>query len=184
MTDDTNNTRGDVMENDRIRACKHAVENEGRSPVFHQRIMARHRKEWPTLWKAIDALLASGSYAMTRTVAEVDRDEKRNDAADAYVRGVQNVHAQQMEKAVAAARAEGRKEAATRAVLLCLAEKSGLEKIGDMRDAAARAGYLAKDIAKDAGLDFDAIRDAHARAKQVASESGERESTDNTHGRT
>ena len=33
-----------------------AIENEGRAPAYHQMIMARHRREWPTLWKALDAL--------------------------------------------------------------------------------------------------------------------------------
>ena len=37
-----------------------AVENEGTHPTYHRKIMARHRREWPTLWKAIDALIKKG----------------------------------------------------------------------------------------------------------------------------
>lgn len=40
----------------RIRA---AVTNPGPKPLWHQKIMRRHRKEWPTLWKAIDTLMAA-----------------------------------------------------------------------------------------------------------------------------
>jgi hypothetical protein len=35
-----------------------AIENEGTNPYYHRRIMYRHRREWPTLWRAIDALMA------------------------------------------------------------------------------------------------------------------------------
>jgi hypothetical protein len=33
-----------------------AIEDEGRVPRYHRQIMARHRKEWPTLWRAIDRI--------------------------------------------------------------------------------------------------------------------------------
>lgn len=31
-----------------------AVTDEGRSPAHHQKVIRKHRKEWPVLWKAID----------------------------------------------------------------------------------------------------------------------------------
>lgn len=34
-----------------------AIENEGLQPRHHRRVMEAHRKEWPTLWAAIDRLL-------------------------------------------------------------------------------------------------------------------------------
>lgn len=37
---------------------RRAIEDEGPVPSYHRRIMRRHRDEWPTLWRAIDALLA------------------------------------------------------------------------------------------------------------------------------
>lgn len=33
-----------------------AIITEGRIPKYHREVMARHRKEWPTLWRAIDKL--------------------------------------------------------------------------------------------------------------------------------
>jgi hypothetical protein len=38
-------------------ALKQAIFDEGPEPDYHQEIMSRHRKEWPTLWHAIDQLL-------------------------------------------------------------------------------------------------------------------------------
>lgn len=35
-----------------------AVKIEGSHPAYHQAVMGRHRKEWPTLWAAIDDLVA------------------------------------------------------------------------------------------------------------------------------
>lgn len=34
-----------------------AVNNTGSHPEYHREVMRRHRREWPTLWKAIDRLL-------------------------------------------------------------------------------------------------------------------------------
>lgn len=51
--------------NDLQAALRAAIENEGLRPDVHRAIMARHRHEWPTLWRAIDALLAAsepGAY--------------------------------------------------------------------------------------------------------------------------
>jgi hypothetical protein len=31
-----------------------AVTNEGINPSYHRRVMAKHRRQWPTLWNAID----------------------------------------------------------------------------------------------------------------------------------
>ena len=40
-----------------IARLRKAVNNKGINPKFHDKLMARHRKEWPQLWVAIDALL-------------------------------------------------------------------------------------------------------------------------------
>lgn len=34
-----------------------AVTDEGPVPAYHRDIMRRHRREWPSLWHAIDAVL-------------------------------------------------------------------------------------------------------------------------------
>jgi hypothetical protein len=38
----------------RLVAVLEAIENEGPRPDIHREIMARHRKEWPTLWAALE----------------------------------------------------------------------------------------------------------------------------------
>lgn len=40
-----------------IEALRYAIEKEGPRPWFHRKIMRRHRRQWPTLWAAIDRLL-------------------------------------------------------------------------------------------------------------------------------
>jgi len=35
-----------------------AIEDKGPYPKLHNKVMRRHRAEWPALWRAIDALLA------------------------------------------------------------------------------------------------------------------------------
>lgn len=42
---------------DLTRDLTKAINNEGRNPAYHRETMARHRKEWPTLWKIIDEAL-------------------------------------------------------------------------------------------------------------------------------
>ena len=42
-----------------IDALVTAVLYEGANPAYHRETMARHRKEWPVLWSAIDAVIAS-----------------------------------------------------------------------------------------------------------------------------
>lgn len=42
-----------------MRSLVRAVRNPGRVPGHHWRTMARHRKEWPILWEAIDELVAA-----------------------------------------------------------------------------------------------------------------------------
>ena len=42
-----------------IEAIRRAIQDEGPQPAFHRATMARHRKEWPTLWAAIDAALSA-----------------------------------------------------------------------------------------------------------------------------
>lgn len=34
-----------------------AIMDEGIMPGYHREIMTRHRKEWPTLWRALDKLV-------------------------------------------------------------------------------------------------------------------------------
>lgn len=41
----------------KIKKLRDAIEDPGRNPGYHYGVMAKHRKEWPTLWKAIDELL-------------------------------------------------------------------------------------------------------------------------------
>jgi hypothetical protein len=36
-----------------------AIKEEGVNPQHHREVMTKHRKEWPTLWRAIDRLLAA-----------------------------------------------------------------------------------------------------------------------------
>jgi hypothetical protein len=40
-----------------ILRLRKAVNNKGPNPNFHNKIMKKHRSEWPELWVAIDALL-------------------------------------------------------------------------------------------------------------------------------
>ena len=34
-------------------AVQEAITNKGSQPSYHQSVMARHQKEWPTLWAAL-----------------------------------------------------------------------------------------------------------------------------------
>lgn len=36
-----------------------AIMDEGSHPSHHRQVMARHRREWPVLWKAIDQLVTT-----------------------------------------------------------------------------------------------------------------------------
>lgn len=36
-----------------------AIQNEGPMPAYHREVMARHRREWPTLWNALDKLVGA-----------------------------------------------------------------------------------------------------------------------------
>jgi hypothetical protein len=36
-----------------------AVLDEGKSPSFHRRLVAKHRREWSSLWKVIDSIVAN-----------------------------------------------------------------------------------------------------------------------------
>lgn len=46
-------------QNTKIKTLGRAIRNAGPQPKLHASIMRKHRKEWPTLWKAIDSLLES-----------------------------------------------------------------------------------------------------------------------------
>jgi hypothetical protein len=50
IRDDTENAARRIAE---------AIQNPGPVPAYHAEIMARHRREWPTLWQAIDELLSA-----------------------------------------------------------------------------------------------------------------------------
>ncbi len=42
-----------------VEEIREAILNEGPHPSLHKQIMAKHRKEWPTLWRALDKLMAA-----------------------------------------------------------------------------------------------------------------------------
>jgi hypothetical protein len=54
-------TAGDLVELANLLAAvgeiRRSVEDEGPEPAYHRAIVKRHRKEWPTLWRALDRLL-------------------------------------------------------------------------------------------------------------------------------
>lgn len=55
----TATTERNRMATDRaVEAIRRAVNDPGPQPEHHRKVMERHRAEWPTLWRAIDALLA------------------------------------------------------------------------------------------------------------------------------
>lgn len=41
----------------RIDAVSRAIHDQGPVPGFHRRVADRHRREWPTLWRALDQLV-------------------------------------------------------------------------------------------------------------------------------
>ena len=43
--------------NSDIEKIRQAIEIEGPYPKVHRKIFNRHRREWPTLWRAIDNIL-------------------------------------------------------------------------------------------------------------------------------
>jgi hypothetical protein len=47
------------MSDRKIDALRKAIMFQGSHPLHHRQVMARHRREWPVLWKAIDQLLAT-----------------------------------------------------------------------------------------------------------------------------
>lgn len=40
-----------------VHAVWHAIRHPGPDPQRHRTVMARHRQEWPVLWRALDRLL-------------------------------------------------------------------------------------------------------------------------------
>jgi hypothetical protein len=52
------------MSDRKIDALRKAIMFQGSHPLHHRQVMARHRKEWPVLWKAIDQLLAAQKEMM------------------------------------------------------------------------------------------------------------------------
>ena len=47
------------MSDRKIDALRKAIMDEGSHPLHHREVMARHRREWPVLWRAIDQLVAA-----------------------------------------------------------------------------------------------------------------------------
>lgn len=46
-----------------------AIKNKGPSPGYHNKIMNKHKKEWPTLWAALDNLVNNyDSYIKKETM--------------------------------------------------------------------------------------------------------------------
>lgn len=49
------------IENRRLLSCieqlKSAINDEGPNPRYHNKIMKKHRRDWPVLWEAIDRLV-------------------------------------------------------------------------------------------------------------------------------
>ena len=45
------------MTSHKLNALRKAIMDEGSHPLHHRQVMARHRKEWAVLWKAIDELI-------------------------------------------------------------------------------------------------------------------------------
>lgn len=41
-----------------IEELRRAIKDKGPVPAYHDDILRRHRREWPTLWEAIDKLLS------------------------------------------------------------------------------------------------------------------------------
>lgn len=39
---------------DAVQAVISAIRDPGSHPDWHREVMARHRAEWPTLWRALD----------------------------------------------------------------------------------------------------------------------------------
>jgi peptidoglycan hydrolase CwlO-like protein len=44
-----------------IKSIEKTITNEGRYPKRHRKIMFKHKREWPSLWNAIDKLLDKSS---------------------------------------------------------------------------------------------------------------------------
>jgi hypothetical protein len=40
-----------------------AIRNKGAHPDYHDKVMKKHRREWPVLWNALDALLKADEEA-------------------------------------------------------------------------------------------------------------------------
>jgi hypothetical protein len=59
---DAFNAKSQLMHlKDHIEILEKSITNEGPYPKHHRKIMFKHRREWPTLWNAIDRLLSKTS---------------------------------------------------------------------------------------------------------------------------
>ena len=46
------------MDDAALEAVRRAITDAGSHPGYHRSVMRRHRAEWPSLWHALDKLLA------------------------------------------------------------------------------------------------------------------------------
>lgn len=67
-------------------AVVRAIKDEGAHPAYHREVMARHRKEWPALWRALDALVRGNADVErpTFTVEVWPRSASGGDPAAQY----------------------------------------------------------------------------------------------------
>lgn len=42
---------------DAVKQVRTAVEDEGNHPYHHRKVLREHRRQWPSLWEALDRLL-------------------------------------------------------------------------------------------------------------------------------
>ena len=60
-------------------AIHRAIKVEGKNPRYHRKVLAKHRLEWPYLWKHIDELMAEVEKArkpgLRFKTGELVRDE-------------------------------------------------------------------------------------------------------------
>ena len=52
------------MNEHKLHALRKAIMDEGSHPLHHRQVMARHRQEWPVLWKAVDELVRTDKKTM------------------------------------------------------------------------------------------------------------------------
>lgn len=58
-----------------VEQLRAAILNPGPVPRHHYAVLNRHRQEWPTLWRAIDALLKEGGTPQRRPMTPLSDDD-------------------------------------------------------------------------------------------------------------